>query len=156
MEYTNLLKALLSELKGQRKALNKELKRLPQGKLMISSNGKRLSFFDIGGSYSRVSPKGIGRNPRKVQMLARKAYITEQLRRIDVNIALLEKALAGSLRLDTQALMDAMPKHFSVLDLRDLIHPEGNNEALWPNPVRDRSVYPRSAVLTLEGMEPQE
>ena len=151
MEYLKILENLLSALKGQRRMLNNELRKLPKGKLMISSNGNRLSCFDIGKPHSRIAPKGIGRKKETVYKLARKAYVAEQIRRIDSNIAVLEKSLAASFALDT-----AMPKHFDSLDTKRIIQPFRESDAKWPNPSRDSTVYPRKAALRLEGMTPQE
>ena len=156
MEYQKTIENLLSDLKGQRRMLNNELRRLPKGKLMISSNGKRLSFFNIGKPYNRKRPKGIGRKKDTVYKLARKAFIIEQIHRIDTNIAVLKKALAAGSALDTEALLDAMPKHFETLDPKRIIQPFGETDSQWPNPTRDSAVYPRKAALWLEGMTPQE
>ena len=156
MEYIKTLENMLSDLKGQRKMLNNELRKLPKGKLMISSNGDRLSFFDIGQPHSRVSPKGIGRKSDTVCKLARKAYVKENIRRIDVNIAILEKALAGSFPLDPKSLLAAMPKHFDCLDPKRVIQPYSETDSQWPNPCRDTSVYPRRAALRLEELTSQE
>lgn len=156
MNYLKTLENLLSALKGQRKMLNKELRRLQKGKLMISSNGKRLSFFDIGDPHSRVHPKGIGRNQDKIYQLARRAYLTEQILLFDTNIALLEKAIAGSFSLETKEILAAMPKHFNVLDDKRLIQPAQKETAAWPNPVRDPRIYPKKAILKLKDITPQE
>ena len=156
MDYVRCLNGLLSLLKGQRKALNNELRKLQKGKLMISSNGKRLSFFDIGDPYSRTHPKGIGRDQDKVYQLARRAYVTEQIERINTNITLLEKTISGSFSLEAKAILEAMPKHFSILEDRRVIQPLQKETAVWPNPVRDPGVYPKKALLKLENITPQE
>ena len=156
MDYVRCLNGLLSLLKGQRKALNNELRKLQKGKLMISSNGKRLSFFDIGDPYSRTHPKGIGRDQDKVYQLARRAYVTEQIERINTNITLLEKTISGSFSLEAKAILEAMPKHFSILEDKRVIQPLQKETAVWPNPVRDPEVYPKKALLKLENMTPQE
>ena len=156
MDHTKTLELMLSALKGQRKTLNNELKRLPKGTLMISSNGKRLSIFNIGEPYSRSHPKGIGKDKELVAKLARKAYIMEQLRRINTDIALLEKLLKRNLPLDTKSLLKAMPKHFDALDSRKLIQPADHQAQPWPNPSRSASLLPRHVALFLEGMTPQE
>ncbi len=136
--------------------LNNELRRLPDGKLMISSNGDRLSYFDIGGDYSRVHPKGIGRNAETVYKLARKAFLQEQLKRVETNIAILETAIAGSMGLDTKDVLAAMPKHFERLDAERFIKAAARNIDSWPNPSRDPSLYPKPAALHLESMSPEE
>ena len=150
------IEKLLSSLKRQRRTLNIELRRMPEGKLMISSNGDRLSFFDIGGSYSRTKPKGIGKDQELVYRLARKAYLREEIERIGTNIKQLERALEGSVPMDETDLLRSMPKHFEALDVRYVVNPAVQNAGKWPNPSKDPNVYPKRAVLRLEGMSPEE
>ena len=150
------IEKLLSNLKKQRRMLNIELSRMPEGKLMISSNGSRLSCFDIAPPNSRRKPKGIGRNKELVFRLARKAYLLEKRERIECNIRQLERALACSVSLDEADLTQSLPKHFDTLDVRNLINPAIQNTGSWPNPSRDPSVRPGSPALRLEGMSAQE
>ena len=136
------IEKLLSDLKKQRRMINIELCRMPEGKLMISSNGSRLSCFDIGSPNSRKNPKGIGRDKERVCKLARKAYLQEELERIEINIRQLEHALARCVPLDETDLLKSMPKHFDTLDVRYLVNPAVQNIGKWPNPSRDPSVKP--------------
>ena len=150
------IEQLLSSLKKQRRMLNIELSGMPEGKLMISSNGARLSCFDIASPNSRRKPKGIGRDKELVCRLARKAYLLEELDRIDINIQRLERALASSVSLDETDLLRSLPKHFDTFDVRDLTNPALQNTGKWPNPSQDPSVRPRTPALQLEGMSAQE
>lgn len=150
------IEILLSDLKKQRRMINIELCRMPEGKLMISSNGSRLSCFDIGSPNSRKNPKGIGRDKERVCKLARKAYLQEELERIEINIRQLEHALARCVPLDEADLLKSMPKHFDTLDVRYLVNPAVQNTGKWPNPSRDPSVKPGYPALRLEGITAQE
>ena len=146
------IEKLLNDLKKQRRMINIELCRMPQGKLMISSNGSRLSCFDIGSPNSRKNPKGIGRDKERVCKLARKAYLQEELERIEINIRQLEHALARCVPLDEADLLKSMPKHFDTLDVRHLVNPAVQNTGKWPNPSRDPSVKPGYPALRRSGL----
>ncbi len=150
------IEKLLSDLKKQRRMINIELHRMPEGKLMISSNGSRLSCFDIGHPDGRRKPKGIGRNRELVNQLARKAYLQEVLDRIEINIRQLEYALKHCVPLDEADLLKSMPKHFDTLDVRDLVNPAAQNTGKWPNPSRDPFIQPGQPALRLEGITAQE
>lgn len=150
------IEILLSNLKKQRRMLNIELKQMPEGRLMISSNGSRLSCFDTGSSGRGRRLKGIGRNQELVRRLARKAYLLEKLERIEINIAQLEHAREQCVSLEETDLLKSMPKHFDTLDVLDLVNPAMQNTGKWPNPSRDPAVRPENPALYLEGMSAQE
>ena len=150
------LEKLLSNLKKQRRILNIELKKMPEGRLMISSNGSRLSCFDIGDPGSRTKPKGIGRNQELVCRLARKAYLLEERERIEINIRQMELALEKCVSLEDADLLRSMPKHFDTLDVRNLVNPAMQNAGKWPNPSRDPAIRPEPFALRLDGVSAQE
>ncbi|MCR4805155.1 MAG: hypothetical protein K5981_05820 [Clostridia bacterium] len=76
MEVSTNVEMLLRSVQSELDHLNKELKHMPRGTLVITTNGPaRISYLHQQRSGTRYSYKGIGSNPELVQQLARKAYL---------------------------------------------------------------------------------
>ncbi len=149
-------KQLLAQMKKERERVMKELKRLPKGDLRITSNGKdRLSVFRQTGTGSDRKRKGIGRQIPLVYKLAHKAYLEEYLDRVETNIRLLERSDPRLRSLDPADILACLPKHFDMLDAARVIDPHAADPASYPNPVYDKSVYPRSAALNTGELSPR-
>lgn len=144
------LEQLVAYLKRQRKAIVAELRRMPDGKLMISSNGNRTSCFDIGEPFGYTHPKGIGRDTALVQKLAHKAYLEKMLARLNHDIRVLEKALRRTVSIDPAAVCKDLPKNFDMLQPQILVSPVDDPKGRgWPNPTYAADVWPQLAETEL-------
>ena len=133
MDIDTTLDLLLRSIESERKHLNNELKHMPRGTLVISTNGPgRISYFNQTRTGTRYRYKGIGSNPVLVQQLARKAYLKEYRRRLDETERELRdmKNTASSLTLDR--LRKTLPKHFEDIPDQWFLGAPGGTGSLCP------------------------
>lgn len=107
---------LLRSIESERKNLNIELKHMPRGTLVITTNGpKRISYLNQIPSGTRYHYKGIGSNPILVQKLARKAFLKEYRQRLDDLERMLQDLQRAASSLSLPQIRTALPKHFELI-----------------------------------------
>ncbi len=140
---------LLAKLKEIRRNTAKELSRAPKGKLQILKNHNYTTFRQIVYENEKRNEKGIGKQPKLIVSLAHKAYCLEKIRRIDRNIALIEKIIDRTEALDEASLLNALPKSFELLESSEILSGRTSSEPWMPHPVRE-GVFPREYPLTID------
>ncbi len=130
------------------------LSRLPEGRLMISTDGNELCFFDVSVGDGGRKLRQIGKDRQRVQKLARRRFLEEELKRLDRNIPIVEKARNASVSLDQKDILSMMPKHFDLFEPELLIY--GREAPKWPCPSRDPLILPKAPLLDLGGRDPAE
>ncbi len=146
------IKILLSKLKELRRRVSRELLYAPKGNLMIQKDRGYYAFRqDLTENGKRIQ-KGIGKDPDLIDRLAHKAFNVELKRRLDVNIGLIERALTGSLSLESRDIIEALPESFSLLDQESVISGHRNDDISWPDPRRE-GVYPVEYPLEIDPSE---
>ena len=93
MDYLYELELLLKNMTKYSLASHKERRSLPKGKLYIEKRGPYYSYqqrVTVNGESMR---RGIGKRPRLIRSLARKAYLDVELQRLDSDIACLKAVI---------------------------------------------------------------
>ncbi|MBR0522322.1 MAG: hypothetical protein IJJ75_03940 [Firmicutes bacterium] len=140
---------LLSEIRSELNAVNNELKRMPRGALMISTNGKaRITYFQVRWLSGKRIMKAVGRDLQTMKKLARKAFLLEYRRRLDQTEQELTGSLAAMPDLSFEAVCRALPRHFELLPGEWLC---GKHEAAALKPVFDGSIAPQPLMLSYDG-----
>lgn len=113
MNYQNEIENLLTRTRAEQLRVNNELKHLPRGALLISSNGEnRISYLQSRSVNGKRLLKGIGSDPALVQLLARKAFLKEYRQQLDNIERMLRDVLKTTPSLSLPQLRTALPKHF--------------------------------------------
>ncbi len=129
--------------------MSKQLSRAPEGRLYVVKNGIYRAFrreIYIDGVRRMI---GIGKKPDVMTALAHKAFLTEKLRRLNIDIELLEMITASSLSLENNAVIDALHPSLQTLPDDMLIYGRRANSLDWPHPVNE-SLYPKEARLRID------
>ncbi|MCR4805940.1 MAG: hypothetical protein K5981_09895, partial [Clostridia bacterium] len=153
MHEQKTIQALLSEMESEYERGNIELKQLPRGVLRITRNGpKRISFFREYQYEGVRKRKGIGLDEALIYQLAHKAYLQEKQRRLAANAEKLKNMRDGLESLESCDILQAMPRHFDLLDARRVISGEQLKTQDFPHPVFDGSILPERAGLDTGGL----
>ena len=155
MDIDTTLELLLRSIDSERKYLNNELKHMPRGTLVISTNGPgRISYLNQIRTGTKYRYKGVGSDPVLVQQLARKAYLKEYRQRLDETERRLRdvKNTASSLTLDP--LRKALPKHFEEIPDQWLLGTIGGSGSLCP--ILDQSLEAQPISQVFMGNSPEE
>ena len=151
MNHPYEIENLLTRTQAERFRVNNELKHLPRGALLISSNGKgRLSYFQSRYVNGKRLLKGVGTDQELVQQLARKAYLKESRKRLTEMEKMLWDLKNTTPSLDLDELRKALPKHFERIPDDWLLGKTVRDGIL--HPVFDGSLEPEpiNAVFTGE------
>ncbi len=155
MEVSTNVEMLLRSVQSEMDHLNKELKHMPRGTLVITTNGPaRISYLNQQRSGTRYSYKGIGSNPELVQQLARKAYLKvyrQQLEQLERQLLDLRRT-ALSFSLDKLRL--SLPKHFERIPDEWLLG--AGAAGIMLHPVLDGSVEVEPIKTVFSGTSPDE
>lgn len=143
---------LLKMLQRKLRDVRNDLRRSPDGTLVVQKKGIYPVYLRAKGSGSEYTRKGIGKKPALITALAHKTYLLEYKRRLEINIRALERALAASESLDPAALLKEMPRNYSLLDRASVLHGIAASDLKWPVPVRE-DIYP-AAVSTRTDEDP--
>ncbi len=149
MDRLDILVSLETNLREQRRLVSKQLSRAPEGRLYVVKNGIYRAFrreIYIDGVRRMI---GIGKKPDVMTALAHKAFLTEKLRRLNIDIELLEMITASSLSLENNAVIDALHPSLQTLPDDMLIYGRRANSLDWPHPVNE-SLYPKEARLRID------
>lgn len=148
----------LTNMKKERTKVKKELRRMPEGALMIQMTHGLPVFLRVTyGPDGKRRREGIGRKLALVYKLAHKAFLEEKLRRIEHNIAVLEKPSEKILPTDDQSVVGALSKNYCVLDYPRIVNTSRDGACKeWPRPVGDGSARPVVAMLDIGGMDVDE
>ncbi len=150
------LKEYLTVLKQIRRKVKNELRRRPEERLMISTNGSRTEYFKTLSSGGKRKLHSIAADQPEIYRLAHYAYLEEYLVRLDRMIAILEKMQNISCSLEYRDILDALPKHFDLLDPDAVIFRNMAVTDWLPHPSRDPDLLPRNAELWLRDCSPEE
>ena len=145
IDYKAEISKLLSMMVEERSFDSNELRRAPEGNMIIYHNGPYLSFIrdqHIGGKRKR---KSIGGNERLIAKFARKRYLSEKIAFLDHDIDLTKEYLEKLEGIDRKRIMNELPKLYRELP-DDLFLPSGGAD---PVPVREANVEPRRLSLSL-------
>ena len=116
MNHQHEIENLLTRVHAERLRVNNELKHLPRGSLLISSNGAgRLSYFRSRYVNGKRLLKGIGTDPELVQQLARKAYLKESRKKLTEFEEMLWDLKKTMPSLTLKELRKTLPKHFEQI-----------------------------------------
>ncbi|MBR6969462.1 MAG: hypothetical protein IKH87_01890 [Firmicutes bacterium] len=134
--------------------LNNELKHMPKGTLVISTNGPgRISYFNQIKTGNRYRYKGIGSNPWLIRQLARKNYLKEYRQRLNVMEQKIRTIQKEATALDLENILTALPKHFDRIP-DDWLLAKTNREGLL-HPVFDGSLEPEPISTVFMGTSPE-
>ena len=148
------LQDLLTDQKKMLKLVKNELRRAPDGTLLIQMSRGRPVFLRVKMSGPDRIRQGIGRKPALVSALAHKAYLKELKRRLESNIDALSSTLNMCESLDQNDVLSNMPAHFDLIDPKSVIYGYAGRSFDWPVPVR-MGVYP-AVIATHTEMRPDE
>lgn len=155
MSINTTIDLLLRNLESERKNLNNELKHMPKGTLVISTNGQgRISYFNQTVTEKRYRYKGIGSNPALIQKLARKAYLKEYRQRLNEMEQMFRELRNAAPSFSLETMRNYLPKHFDRIPddwlLGNLFHPG------TIHPVLDGSLDPEPISTVFDGRSPAE
>ena len=140
-----------------KKLVQKNLRRLPAGRLLVVTSGHRTHYFQDMRYTDGNRRKSISKDESMIYRMAHKAFLTELLRRLEHNISELEKVAPRLFPLDDLSILASLPANYARLDQPRIIDPYLHNRyADWPNPSRDPAIKPRYVVLKVTDMTPEE
>ena len=155
MSINTMIDLLLRKIDSERKNLNSELKHMPKGTLVISTNGPgRISYFNQTAAANKYRYKGIGSNPELVQQLARKAYLKEYRHRLNETEQMLRSIKNTAPSFALEKLRKALPKHFEKIPDGWLLGDVFRAGAL--HPVLDGSLDPEPVSTVFDEGSPTE
>jgi len=149
----------VTELKKMAKKVTNELKRAPEGKLIISKGSSGTIFLHERERDGIAIRNRINKNQRLIYSLAHKAFLEEKLKRINYNLGILngKKKLES---IEDDILIKNLYKNIEVLNTdwvvdialmgRDLKGERTNA----PNPVSDGRVRPVNIAETIDEIFP--
>lgn len=82
---------MLAELEGQLQKVNEELKTSPSGSVVRVKRGNRYSFFQVEKHEGKRIRKSITNNSTLINALARKAYLTAEIKLLRRDISALKQ-----------------------------------------------------------------
>jgi hypothetical protein len=132
-----------------RRKVGKELSRAPRGDLLVTSSHGYTSYRYVSRENGRRVQTCIGKNRGLIYALAHKRYLQEKLRRLDLNIRALEKALKEGCSLEDEEIVAALPDAFRELDRKAVILGRTDHRRDWPKPVRENA-FPREYLLSVD------
>jgi hypothetical protein len=151
MNIDTTIELLLRSIESERKNLNNELKHMPRGTLVISTNGpRRITYLHQIKSEGGYRYKGIGSNPVLVQQLARKAYLKEYKQRLEETGRMIRNLQKTKAPLTLEALRDTLPKHFERIPDDWLLGKASRENALHPLFDGSREPEPIRKIFTGE------
>jgi len=143
----------LKRMREIRKNIKVELRRLPEGYLLIDKRDGYIQFLRVMETKKGKVRVGISKKPTMIYALAHKAFLERLLLRLKKNIELLERAMSKMNDVDPLAVAASMPKNYKCLKTERVIDPKIWNESPdWPNPVRDHEIEPINALLKVTDM----
>ena len=155
MDIKDNIRELLKRIERERKNINYELKHMPKGVLVISTNGPdRISYFNRVRTNSGIKLKGVGSDKNLMYRLARKAYLKEYRERLEFSAKVLIKTLAELPELNSALYLPDMPKHFELLPWEEITMPV-NVHGLIQHPVLDGSMEPEPIATVFTGDSPR-
>ena len=154
----NECKRILALISSERDAIKKEMRNYPDGKLMIAhDHGSYKKILVSAGKDNSRTRKGIGKNQTLVHRLARKAFLQEKLRRVNLNIALLNAAVRTMVSAEDSDIISVMPKNYDQLPKDYLLTSAvRRNTSYGPNPSTDPALPVKKVRLWVRDISPSE
>jgi len=105
--------------KKEIREINRELAKLPEGSL----TKKGSSFYEL----TKTTQKGISKDPARIRLLARKAYILRRLKHLEWNLSLAEKQCPRFKTEDPAEIISGLPQFFRELPI-EYFYPQYIND----------------------------
>ena len=121
---------LLKEYRELRKVQQKELKKLPPGRLIIREDGKHINYLHMYKEEEHVVRRGVTKNQEMIRLLARKKYLQESLAMLEKDIPLLEKLAQKHLAPVPGNIISRLPKAYHQLTPEDFL-PDLRKKQEW-------------------------
>ncbi len=114
-DYKKEVEYMMECLIRLRETYRAELEKCPAGRLWKSMHQNKPRYFRAYRCGDRYVRKSISGDEGMKQALARKAFLEKNLRRIDRNIDVLRRASRGMISLDSEEVVQALPKSYQTL-----------------------------------------
>ena len=159
MDYHSDLKIIRKKMQSERTNIRKELARAPQGRLLLTKDGKYDdAIWFLKQPDGPIVRKHIKRDPELMSKLARKAFLQEKEARMGQSLGLLDELISPSLSLDDRSIIASLPNRLPELsaDWFDGNNKSTRSKSLCPHPVADSSVDIMSPRLMITEISRQE
>lgn len=109
------LEAMLTKLEQEHNFVTVELTKCPKGQLMKSEGKDFIRYFQVVRENGKRIRKGIGKQPDIIAALARKKYLETQLHMIEIDMAVIQKALQQFTDITANRILQALPGSYQSL-----------------------------------------
>ena len=154
-KYHEMLSELRTQMAEEYKTVRKSVNRPAWPQLMITKGRSRTEYLAVTYKDGKRIKRHINKEPGQIYRLAHKAYMKEYALRLRADMEVINAAVKAMQSLDYRSILNALPKHFDLLDPERVMIPgKGAGERFYPNPSAD--AFPVEARLEFGGTDPWE
>lgn len=152
MPYIEQIEEIIQWIETEKKILENEIRKLPDGQLRVCRRGDGLSYFLVDSDGRR---HGIGRDKELITGLARKEFLAAKIQAAEKNSSVC-RTLYERLSPDNDDVIIKTLKHGLSMIPEDCFFGGGNSVVPSPRPFNDMHIPIRQVAVMLNDMTPQE
>ncbi len=113
MQNREVLQKMLAGLENRLQKANQELGKLPRGRLTREKRGNSFIFFHVMNENNKRVRKAITKDLKRIQALARKAFLQKETALLQSNIHQIKKTLAAYRPMSFDDVITTLPQYIA-------------------------------------------